>query len=110
MKQLLFSILIMTVLSLLSCGPLKTFSDEECREQLGRYDTNCVIPAKWHHGTTTIVYMQDDSCVIIWGKKCEFRKNEMLYAKAEWWGAAPGSSHWKYFLINKEETIRYSIK
>ena len=110
MKKLLILAL---VLSLLGCGGalhLNTISGgDDCLTKLGRYDTSVVIRDTFFKGSTTIIYMQDDSCVVIWGKKCEFRKNEMLYAKAEWWAALPGGSHWRYFLINEDNNIRYSL-
>ena len=79
-------------------------------QELGLYDTCATIKENFFKGRTIIVYLQDDSCVVIWGKKCEIEKGEMLYAKAEWWATPPGGCHWKYFLVNKEKTIRYSLK
>ncbi len=112
MKKLL---ILTIVISLLGCGGalhLNTISGgDDCLTQLGRYDTSVVIAPGFMKGKQTIVYMQDDSCVMIWGKTCEFRKNEMLYVKAEWWATPPGtwSNHWKYFLINKDKSLRYSL-
>lgn len=83
---------------------------EDCLTILGKYDTSCVIRKNFFKGSTTIVFLQDDSCVVIWGKKCEIKKGDMLYAKAEWWATPPGGEHWKYFLINKDRSIRYSLK
>ena len=85
------------------------FNDEDCLTILGRYDTSQVIKENFFTGSTTIIYLQDDSCIVIWGKKCAFRKNEMLYAKAEWWSHPPGVGHWKYFLINEDNNIRYAL-
>ena len=106
-KLMLFTIAI----ALCSCMAQRQlpFNDEDCLTILGRYDTSQVIKENFFTGSTTIIYLQDDSCIVIWGKKCEIEKGEMLYAKAEWWATPPGGSHWKYFLINEDETIRYSL-
>jgi len=115
MKNLMISIIVMFVLSLISCGGHNKIPYRQskkiwkCSYELGRYDTSSVIRENFLKGTTTIVYLQDDSCVVIWGKKCKFRKNEILYAKAEWWATPPGGAHWKYFLVNDKGTIRYSL-
>ncbi len=81
----------------------------DCTTELGRFDTSCVIRENFFKGSTIIVYLHDDSCVVIWGKKCDIPKGEILYAKTEWWSTPPGGSHWRYFLINENETIRYSL-
>jgi len=108
MKNLL---ILSIVMSLIGCGMFEKLpiDEEDCLTKLGRYDTSIVIKPGFMKGKQTIVYMQDDSCVVIWGKECKFRKNEMLYAKAEWWGVSPGASHWKYFLINEDDNIRYTL-
>jgi len=108
MKKLL---ILSIVISLLGCTAFKhtSISKENCLTELGRYDTSVVIKEHWFKGSTTIVYMQDTSCVVIWGKECAFRKNEMLYAKAEWWSTPPGMGHWKYVLMNEDDNIHYRL-
>ena len=110
MKKLL---ILAITLSLLSCSTQRKFSPSkknwDCLTILGTYDTSCVIKENWLHGSTTIIYLQDDSCIVIWGKKCEFNRGDSLYAKAEWWATPPGGSHWKYFLIIEDDNIRYTL-
>ncbi len=111
----MISIIIMCVLSLLSCGGYNKIPYRQSKKQwtclttLGQYDTSSVIRENFFKGSTTIIYLQDDSCVVIWGKKCEFDRGDSLFAKAEWWATPPGGSHWKYFLINKDKSLRYSL-
>lgn len=75
-------------------------------QELGRYDTSMTIKENFFKGTTTIVHLQDDSCIVIWGKKCDFDPGELLFAKGEYWGSI---GHCKYFLINEAKTRRYSL-
>ena len=110
---LIGTIVMIVIFTLCSCSTHKYVSSRKtwkCELQpLGTYDTSSVIRENFLKGNTTIIYLQDDSCIVIWGKKCEFIKGDSLFAKAEWWATPPGGSHWKYFLVNKEKTIRYSL-
>jgi len=102
------TILLLTLLC--SCTMFKPVIKPECELQyLGRYDTCCTIKENFLKGTTTIVFMDDDSCVVIWGKKCEFDKGDSLFAEARWWSTPPGGAHWKYFLVNEDKTLKYSL-
>lgn len=78
-------------------------------QEIGRYDTSTTIKAPWYRGTTTIIYLYkalDDNCVAIWGKRCEFEKEELLFVEAEYWGSI---GRCKYFLINEAGSLRYSL-
>jgi len=107
MKKLL---ILTIILSLLSCAISHKYRPAKkvwiCElQKLGQYDTSCMIKENFLKGTTTLVFMDDDSCVVIWGKKCEFNRGDSLFVKAEWW--APG--HWRYFLVDKNKTHKYSL-
>lgn len=117
MKQLM---ILMCILSLLSCSTWNKivgtdYWNDECIEILAVYDSSNLIPKKWFQGHTNIVYMTDftDSagCTIIWGRECMFKPGEMLYVKSKR-SRAPGSgtSYWKYFLVNENGSLIYSIK
>lgn len=109
------------VCMLMSCGTTtytvgeSPISDEDVQWNtlypLARYDTSNTIKGTFVQGKSTIIYMQDSSCVVIWGKHCNFRKNEMLYWVAERWHnpGYPGSIC-KYFVTNEEMTIRYRLE
>lgn len=113
MKNVINSLIVICVLSLMSCGSfsrMSTFPDDDCIDYLGTYDTARLIPTHFMRGNTTIVCFQDDSAVVIWGKKCEFSKGESLYAKAVWmYSPGFGGGHWKYFLINDDESLKYTL-
>lgn len=80
---------------------------QECELQpLGKYDTSAIVKENFFKGSTTTIYLQDDSYVSIWGKKCNFVKNEMIYAKPEFWGSI---GLWKHFAVNKELSKRYTL-
>ena len=84
----------------------KAWNCSSTYQELGRYDTSVTIKENFIKGRTTIVHLQDDSCVVIWGKKCDFDPGELLFAKGEYWASI---GHCKYFLINEAETHRYSL-
>ncbi len=85
----------------------KIWNCESTYQELGRYDTSATIKENFFKGTTTIVHLQDDSCIVIWGKKCDFDPGELLFAKGEYWASI---GHCKYFLINEGGTIKYTLK
>ena len=108
MKKL---ILLICVISLIACTTKRIPYSQgrkiwKCSQELGRFDTCCIIKENFFKGSANIVYM-DSACVMIWGRKCEINKGELLYAKSEWW---PSVGHWKYFLVNEDETIKYTLK
>jgi hypothetical protein len=79
---------------------------EPCIEFIGIYDTARLAPTNWIHGNTTVVCFNNNSAVVIWGKKCEFTKDDSLFVKSVWWGSIQS---WKYSLVNRDESIRYSL-
>ncbi len=93
-------------------APIEDIINYNTLYPMARYDSCRQIKKKFFHGNTLLIYMQDKSYVVIWGKKkkCKFRKNEMLYYKVEKW-YSPGfpGSHCKYFLSNRDESIKYSL-
>lgn len=113
MKNVIKSLIVMCVISLMSCNvtnKISTTKFEDCIDYLGTYDTARLIPTHFLRGNTTIVCFEDDSAVVIWGKKCEFVKSEPLYAKAVWfYSPGFGGGRWKYFLMNEDESIKYSL-
>jgi hypothetical protein len=119
MKKLLLSIIVMCVLSLLSCSTWDKivgtdYWNEECIERYAVYDSSNFIPKKWYHGQTMIVYMTDSTdtlcCAIIWGKECNFTPGEMLYIKAKrWHSPGTGTPYWKEFLVNENQSLIYTI-
>ena len=112
MKKLL---LLIFVFSLISCGSYnkipyrqgkKIWTCQGYYQKLGRYDTNQLIKGNFLKGTSTIIHLSDNSCVVIWGKKCKFQKDELLFVKGEYWSSM---RHCKYFLVNEPETLKYSL-
>ena len=100
----------MCVISLMSCTMFEKIATypqvEPCIEFLGTYDTARIIPAHFPHGNTTIVCFEDDSAVVIWGKKCNFIKSDSLFVHSVWWGSIRS---WKYFLANNDESLKYPL-
>lgn len=84
----------------------KVWNCQEVHQEIGHYDTSITIQENWMKGTTTIIHLQDDSCVIIWGKKCEFERDELLFATGEYWYTI---GQCKYFLENEAGTLRYGL-
>lgn len=109
MKRMMFLMVIVTILSS-SCGVFQKLSapvsHEPVIEQLGDYVRSAPMPKRWHQGKTTIIYMADTTCIVIWGDGCDYTPGESLYAKSVWWSTI-GS--WKSFLVNDGETIKYSL-
>lgn len=84
----------------------KVWKCQEIHQELGRYDTSVTIRENFLKGTTTIVHLHDDSCVVIWGKKCDFTLGELLFATGEYWATI---GHCKYFLVNEAGSLKYSL-
>ncbi len=74
---------------------------------IAKYDSCKLFKRKYLQGYCTLIYLQNSSCAIE-GKKCKFRKGEMLYYKVEkWYPPDFSGSYYKYFISNKDESIKY---
>ncbi len=93
-----------------SCASFKpsrhVWNCQSTYQEIGRYDTSVTVRENWMKGTTTIIQLQDDSCVVIWGKKCEFERGELLFATGEYWSTI---RQCKYFLENEAGTLKYGL-
>ena len=115
------SIGMIIIISLCSCSTMRIYSVSETSPvndiiewntlyPMARYDSSKLIPKQFLEGRSMIIYMQDSSYVTVWTKKCEFRKNEMLYYIVEKWYSPGFPGSWcKYFLVNKEQTIKHTL-
>lgn len=74
---------------------------------MAEYDSCKSFKRKHLQGYCTLIYLQNSSCVIE-GKKCEFKKGEMLYYKVVKWHQPDfNGSYFKYIISNKDESIKY---
>jgi hypothetical protein len=105
---LLVFLIILAIALFSSCSTYKPARKVwKCELQpLGNFDTCYTIKENFFKGTTTIIQFTDDSCVCIWGKKCDFDPLEVVYAKPEFWGSI---GRWKYFAVNQDQTKRYTL-
>jgi len=74
----------------------------------GNFDQYVVINDGFMHGKRCIVFTDIHDTLQIFGRKCEFRQNEGIYSYGEIWDSDHGL-YCKYFLINSERTLKYSI-
>ena len=110
MKNIILLCLILGAISI-SCLTLRTAPNlNDSFQYHGSFDSSAVLDGKFIQPKYTMIYTDSSDMIPIWGKKCEFTQGEGVYTIGEWWSSGPGNGYCKYFVINSNRTLRYSIK
>ena len=110
MKITMVLLLILSI-AFISCltlkKPIKDIENYESYQYHGTFDTCLTIEGGFLHGKNTLIFTKNDT-ISIWGKKCEFSKGDSIYSYGEIWNS-PRGPFCKYFIIDKDKTLKYSI-
>lgn len=110
MKTLIFLI---SILFFVSCAmkPGYGLPEEDkiyiTKQYVGKFDTCRAMNHKWYITPTMVICLDNSTALIITGKKCKFKKGEMLYVKTDFWYV---TNHWKWYLLNYDESLRYFLR